>query len=84
MKFLTVVVCHLCCLQPLDLPKHIPFKTVATTALPLAYTTLKPKVQGSNPAHDIFSPHYNVYVLMLERDSAKGKIVCNMSYIACT
>ena len=33
---------------------HIPFKTTATTALPLVRTTLKPKVQGSNPSHDIF------------------------------
>ena len=29
-------------------------KTAATTALPLACTTLKPKVQSCNPAHYIF------------------------------
>ena len=33
---------------------YIPLKTAATTAQPLASTTLKPKVQGLNPARDNF------------------------------
>ena len=56
---------------------YIPLKTIATTALSLVRTTRKPKVQGSNPAHDIFSSHYHVYVLMLACESAEGAIVCN-------
>ena len=56
-KFINPVICHLHHLWP---PRsnyvHIPLKTAATTAQPLAPTTLKPKVQarGSHPAHDIF------------------------------
>ena len=71
-----------CCLlsTPRSTPgfTYIPVKTIATTALLLACTTLKPKVQGSNPAYDIFSSHYHIYVLMLACESAKGAaIVCN-------
>ena len=54
-------------------------KTIVTTALPLVCTTLKSKVQGSNPVHDIFF----FYVLMLTCESAEGKIVCNTPQPAC-
>ena len=53
------------------------------TAQPLVRTTLKPKVQGSNPAHDIFSSHYHVYMFMLKCGSTKSTIVCNTSQPAC-
>ena len=58
-----------CCLPsaPHSAPgsTYILVKTAATTALLLACTTFKPKVQGSNPANDNFSSHYHVYALML-------------------
>ena len=58
---------------------YIPLKTTPTVGLLLARTTLKPKVQDSNTAHDIFSSHHHVYVLMLACGSAKGTIACNSS-----
>ena len=57
-------------------PTYIPLKTAATSGLLLASTTLKLKVQGSNPARDIFSSHHHhVYVLMLACGSIKGMII---------
>ena len=61
---------------------YISLKTATTTALLFVCTTLKPKVQGSNPARDIFSSHRHVYVLMLACGSTEGAIICNSAQLA--
>ena len=55
-KFVPEVV-NLCRLRFSPWSTYIPLKTTPTTALPLVRTTLKPKVQGSNPAREFFSLH---------------------------
>ena len=50
----------------------IPLKTAATIALPLVCTTIKLKVRGLNPAHDIFLT--TTFILACE---SAGVMVCN-------
>ena len=40
---------------------YIPLTTTATSYIARTNANLKPKVQGSNPAHNIFSSHHHVY-----------------------
>ena len=57
-KFLTTLLCspwHLQCLAVEENFTYIPVKTAATNDQPLAHRTLKPEVQGLNPASGFFS-----------------------------